>query len=976
MRLLISAFIILISVQLSESQTPNLHWKYEYDGVSHFEDRGNCNTYDHSDNLIVAGHTDNGCTANDIIVIKYDTAGDTLWSRLYNGSGTYGQNDYPNAIVTDTSGNIYIAGITESNSFFYAVTLKYSPSGTLLWEQKYLTAESAAYDVEVDVNGNVYTCGYREISNNKDFLVIKYNSSGAQQWMQNYSSGNHDEAVSLVVDASGNCYVTGKASGVNFFFDWATVKYDPSGNQVWADTFGSATATWSEEPAKIVIDASGYLYVTGTASLGSISNKDYYIIKYDQTGNRIWENSYAGTLTNGADTPVDIAVDPYGNVFITGNSVGNPTGQDIVTVKFNPSGQFVWENRIDSIQQTDYARSIVFDNQTNSVILAGDITVSTAAPLLRDWVVVRLDTSGTEIMNSLIDGPGNTFDIPFSIALNSNGNFAVTGFFSMNTAGLSNNDIGTVFYDGMFNIDYTKYFNGDAFADDQGADMVVDAAGNTYVCGFTYNNDIYYEDLVVFKLNASGQRLWTYVYRGNEETSSEKAVAIAVDSQQNVYVTGTTDSTAGSSFRNIITVRLDANGLAIWENTFTGTGSGSDYPVDIEVAPNGNIIVAANTLNSGTGIDATMICYDPSGTLLWSAPFDNGGQGELFQALAIDNNNNAYGAGTYLPANGFLSDGLLVKFDPSGTVLWDTTYDFSASNSDRDFFNSIALDNADNVFVAGQANNNFVTAKYLPNGNPEWIQNYSHSSFPDSATAIAIDPFGDVLVGGTFGQPVEADYGLVKYRNNGTLVWDRMVANTAGSDDILTDLVVDAAGSTYLTGWETLNFTTNYNFMTIKYDSAGVLKYGLIWTDPAGVAPDYGKRIGLDANGNIYVMGDANENCFGNTFINGYRWNTQVIRYGQGVFSGTGNENADQQDQLQIFPNPASGNITIKLPGSVFRNKEVNLKFYDLKGKLLLTLKTDAQTLVEADIRHLPSGMIICEARNEFGQLFIRVMKF
>lgn len=976
MRLLTSILFILFSVHLSESQTPNLHWEYEHDGISHFEDRGNCNSYDPSGNLIVAGHTDNGCTANDIIVIKYDISGDTLWTRLYDGSGTYGQDDFPNAITTDPNGNIYIAGITEDNSFFYAVTLKYSPSGNLIWAQKYLTALSAANDIDVDVNGNVFICGYREISNNKDFLLIKYNSSGTAQWMQNYTSGNHDEAVSMVVDPAGNCYVTGKSSGVNAFFDWATVKYDQSGNQQWADTFGSATATWSEEPSKIAMDPSGSLYVAGTASIGSISNKDYYVIKYDPSGNRIWENSYAGTLTNGTDTPVDMAVDPGGNVFITGNSVGNPTGQDIATVKFNASGQFVWVNRIDSIQQTDYARSIVYDNLNNSVILTGDITVSVSAPLLRDWIVLRLDTSGTEIMNSTIDGPGNTFDIPFSIALNSNGNFAVTGFFSMNTAGLSNNDIGTVFYDSMFNIDYTKYFNGNAFADDQGADMVVDAAGNTYVCGFTYNNDIYYEDLVVYKLNASGQRQWTYVYRGNQEISSEKAVSITLDSQQNVYITGTTDSTAGTAFRNIYTAKLDPAGNLLWENKFSGSGGGADYPVAIAVGPNGNVIIAANTVNAGTGVDATIICYDASGNLLWSTAYDNGGQGELFQALAIDNNNNAYGAGTFLPANGSLSDGLLVKFNPAGTILWDTTYDFSSSNSDRDFFNSITLDNTGNVFVAGQANNNFVTAKYLPNGNPEWIQNYSNSSFPDSATTIAVDPFGDVLVGGTIGQPVEADYGLVKYRNNGTLVWDRVVANSAGSDDILTDMVVDAEGSAYLTGWETLNFTTNYNFMTIKYDSAGVLKYGLIWTDPVGVAPDYGKRIGLDANGNIYVMGDANENCFGNTFINGFRWNTQVIRYGQGVFSGTVNEISDRQDQLQIFPNPASGNITIKLPGSVFRNKEVNLKFYDMQGKLLLTLKTDAQALVEADIQQLPSGMIICEAQNEFGQMFTRLVKY
>ena len=131
-----------------------------------------------------------------------------------------------------------------------------------------------------------------------------------------------------------------------------------------------------------------------------------------------------------------------------------------------------------------------------------------------------------------------------------------------------------------------------------------------------------------------------------------------------------------------------------------------------------------------------------------------------------------------------------------------------------------------------------------------------------------------------FGQFIEADFGVVKYRNDGTLVWDRKYTNTAGSDDILTDMAIDSIGSVYLTGWETANFSTNYNFMTISYDSSGVFRYELIWSEPAGVGPDYGKKIGMDAQGNIYIAGDATDNCDGNTFVNGFRWDLQVNKYG------------------------------------------------------------------------------------------------
>jgi hypothetical protein len=278
----------------------------------------------------------------------------------------------------------------------------------------------------------------------------------------------------------------------------------------------------------------------------------------------------------------------------------------------------------------------------------------------------------------------------------------------------------------------------------------------------------------------------------------------------------------------------------------------------------------------------------------------------------------------------------------------------------------MALDSAGNIFVTGQSDFNFVAAKYSPSGNPAWIQNYSYSNFTDSATTIAIDLNGDVLVGGTFGQPVEADFGIVKYKNDGTFIWDRRYANTAGSDDILTDMVVDTAGSVYVTGWETYQYSTNYNFMTLKYDSAGTFLYELNWTDSLGVAPDYGKCIGLDSIGNIYVMGDANENCFGNSFVNGFGWNTQVLRYGQGVFSGI-NDAQSSSNKILVYPNPAGSYFDMKLPAAQFGQEPVEIYFYDVQGRLLLTTIKQPEETHRFETGDWHTGMVFYMARNAHG---------
>ncbi|HMT29402.1 MAG TPA: hypothetical protein PKD91_09005, partial [Bacteroidia bacterium] len=586
---------LVVSVS-SHSQTPNLHWKYQDDGKSYFEDRGKCIAFDNAGNSIVAGYVESGCTETEIFVVKYNQQGDTLWKVNYDGSGTTTQEDEPTAITIDASNNIYVTGRSEENAFFYAVTLKIDPSGTLMWDQRYLSAESEANDIAVDGSGNVYICGYKKQNSNKDYLVIKYNSSGSQQWEQNYSNGNYDEAIALKTDATGNVYVTGKQSGVNAFYDWATIKYNASGVQQWIDVFSNPTLVFSEEPVDLVLDSAGAIYVTGNAAISSISNRDIYTIKYDTAGNRIWETPYHFSGYDGDEYPVEMIVDNGGNVFITGNIVSTTGGQDICTIKLNAFGEFVWENNIDSIQQTDYANSIVLDPSGDFIYISAGVAVPPAGFINRDILIVKMDTSGTEIHRSVLNGPGNNFDLPLDLAVDASGKVAVTGMQSMNVSGTANGDAATFCFDSQLNTLWTKYINGDGFTDDQGADMVVDAAGNSYVCGFTRSGDIMYEDLVVFKVNASGQRVWEFIYEGTEETSSEIAVAIAVDAQQNVFVTGTTDTSTGTNYRNIYTAKLDANGLLIWENIYNGSAGGADVPVAIGLDAAGNVYVGATTV--------------------------------------------------------------------------------------------------------------------------------------------------------------------------------------------------------------------------------------------------------------------------------------------------------------------------------------------------------------------------------------------
>lgn len=277
-------------------------WAATYDGPAHQDDAAVGLGIDASGNIYVTGTSFAGrdkLQANDYLTIKYNPAGDSLWTARYDGPVS--RSDYATAIAVDNSGNVYVTGYSRGSDLDYA-TLKYNTNGVQQWVARYdgpAHSGDLSFAVAVDNSGNVYVTGTdQKIIYNGDFLTIKYNSSGVQQWTARYDGAAHDNdgANALALDASGNVYVTGGINGSSPSFDITTVKYSNAGVQQWVKTFNGAKDS-ADIGNAIAVDGSGNVYVAG-ATTGKTSHYDFITLKYASAGFAVQSENTLTAETN------------------------------------------------------------------------------------------------------------------------------------------------------------------------------------------------------------------------------------------------------------------------------------------------------------------------------------------------------------------------------------------------------------------------------------------------------------------------------------------------------------------------------------------------------------------------------------------------------------------------------------------------------------------------------------------------------
>ena len=338
----------------------NQLWVARYNGPSNRADFAAAIAVDKSGNVYVTGSSQNGRTS-DYATIKYDSAGNQLWVAYYDGPED--GEDGATALALDGAGNIYVTGWSQDGIYSFA-TVKYDSAGNQLWVARYGEQDwrqDQAFAIAVDNLGNVYVAGLSMYINDNKYIIVKYDSAGNQLWVKQYGVPYDSGTPDLAVDSSGNVLVS-------YCYDYATLKYSPDGTQLWEENTMAPHGDYTARA--ITTDGDWNVYVTGSSYGGPVASSDFATVKYDASGNQLWVARY-NSPDNRIDDATDIAVDNGGNVYVTGcSSTGTPYGV-YVTVKYDSAGHEIWASRYtgaDPSYEEAYPHALVTDKLGNAFV--------------------------------------------------------------------------------------------------------------------------------------------------------------------------------------------------------------------------------------------------------------------------------------------------------------------------------------------------------------------------------------------------------------------------------------------------------------------------------------------------------------------------------------------------------------------------------------------------------------------------------
>ncbi|MBX7243697.1 MAG: S8 family serine peptidase [Bacteroidia bacterium] len=420
---LMTIMLIVLTNSLSAQSLVNLDWNQ----TTGLPDTVNwsASELDGYNHLIVVGNTSSGVGNTDILISQYHKNGTLIWQDTYDFDG---YRDYGVAVTCDNSGNIYVAGVvSDSLGLTDMMILKYSNSGTLLWEEVWSGGnglwDSPSCMVFDNDNDALYVGGVTySLSAMSDYVVLKIEDGGTLLWESFYDYNQLYEFLTGIKIKTGgyDIIVTGASANAVNNYDYATLKIDYTDGSILEETRVNITGLGLDQALAIAQDTSGNFYITGFNE--TAGDKNIQTVKIDTAFTVAWVQNWGGSGQD--DTGTSIATDSEGNVYVSGSSETTQGGKEWVLLKYDSDGTFVWEKKHYPPNPSLIAEAIkVVCNNHDKIIVSGHIHDLNQN---LDFLTITYNSDGTIDWLRQYDNNGNT-DKVLSLNVDNNGNVFVTG---------------------------------------------------------------------------------------------------------------------------------------------------------------------------------------------------------------------------------------------------------------------------------------------------------------------------------------------------------------------------------------------------------------------------------------------------------------------------------------------------------------------------------------------------------------------
>ena len=356
--------------------------------------------------------------------------------------------------------------------------------------------------------------------------------------MNTWGSSERDRGVGVALDSSGNIYVVGDTDGFGAGDrDILLLKYDHSGSLLWQRTWGGSSYDWSPRSG-VALGSSGNVYIVGSTGSFGAGDADVLLLKYDPSGDLLWQRTWGGSEL---DYGLGMALDSLDNVYVTGltESTGGED-DDLILLKFDPSGELLWQRTWGESGKEDCGFSITFDS------------------LGHVYVVGITDSAGSMGQKGFVGGQPDISKDALLLKFDSSGDLLWQRTW------------------GQFGeVEWGTY-------------LAVDSSDNIYATGWASNPRPRQEDLFLLKLDTSGNLLWQRTWGGR---GTQQGFGATADASGKIYVSGITFISGPDGPGDVFLLEIDSSGSMVWQSTWGSSGVDGPHSSRIALDSSGALFV-------------------------------------------------------------------------------------------------------------------------------------------------------------------------------------------------------------------------------------------------------------------------------------------------------------------------------------------------------------------------------------------------